>query len=394
MTVRLGKEQSIRAIVISSVRPEPTSAGQILLHRHLVNQPGLEWESFGSEPPRLTASVAVRRMAGRLAQTRWRRFAHDFWAWRDGRWLDPWLPKAPPAGEQVVVVTVAQGDAFGAALRFAKKHRLPLVTFFHDWGPDMPPVHSLCRDMLDRQFRDLYHKSTVPLCISEGMLQALGSNAGAQVLLPIPEKRTADSPAPRSPQRPFRLLYLGNLFEYGPMLGGALETLADNPNVRLEVRGRNPQWPDELKKQTAASGTWLEFAPRTELDGWLETGDAFLVAMTFEPAMRRRMETCFPSKMPEMAQFEKPLVVWGPDYCSAVRWAQMGNRALCVTDPSPAALRQALEKLAAARGEQQRLADAARKAAQTDFNPDKIQAQFMQGLHSAVSRHLRNPQAG
>jgi glycosyltransferase involved in cell wall biosynthesis len=96
------------------------------------------------------------------------------------------------------------------------------------------------------------------------------------------------------------------------------------------------------------------------------------------------METSFPSKMLEMAQFGKPLVIWGPEYCSAVQWARQGNRALCVTDQNPDALRHALEKLAVSTDEQQRLAAAALQSAQTDFNPDRIQAQFMDALRSVI----------
>jgi glycosyltransferase involved in cell wall biosynthesis len=375
--------KTIRVIVISSVRPEPTSAGQIVLHRHLVNQPGIEWESFGSEPVRLTASSAVRRAAGRLAQTRLQHFAHDFWAWRDGRWLASLLPKAVPDGEQPVVLTVAQGDACGAAWRFAQKHRLPLVTIFHDWWPDMVLAHSHFHKLLEKHFRELYHQSQLALCVSEGMRAVLGPHPNAQVLYPIPAKASPILSA-QTPHGDFRIMYHGNLYDYGRMVAKALGELRTHPQVRLEVRGGNPRWTEHFRQEMQQNGLWHDFAPRAELDEWLGTADAFLVPMVFEPAMRRRMETSFPSKMLEMAQFGKPLVIWGPEYCSAVQWARQGNRALCVTDQNPDALRHALEKLAVSTDEQQRLAAAALQAAQTDFNPDRIQAQFMDALRSVI----------
>lgn len=375
--------EPIRVIIISSVRPEPTTAGQIALHRHLVNQPGVEWESFGSEPSRLTASSAVRRAAGRLAQTSLHRYAQDFWAWRDGRWLDQLLPKAVPAGERAVVLTVAQGDACGAARRFAQKHRLPLVTIFHDWWPDMVLIHSLLHKLLEKQFRELYGQSQLALCVSEEMRALLGPHPNAQVLYPIPAK--ASPLLPRAVLNDhFRVLCMGNLGEYGSMMAEALGELNHNPQVRLEVRGGNPRWPQAFRQKMEREGLWHGYAPRAELEEWLGSANAFLVPMVFEPVMRRRMETSFPSKMLEMAQFGKPLVIWGPEYCSAVQWARQGNRALCVTDSNPVALRQALGKLAASPDEQERLAAAARQAAETEFNPDRIQAQFMQALRSVL----------
>jgi glycosyltransferase involved in cell wall biosynthesis len=215
------------------------------------------------------------------------------------------------------------------------------------------------------------------------MRELLGPHPNVQVLHPIPAKTNPILLA-RMPHGVFRVMYHGNLFDYGPMVAEALAELKSHAQVRLEVRGGNPRWPEHFRQEMQREGLWHDYAPRAVLDGWMGTANAFLVPMVFEPAMRRRMETSFPSKMLEMAQFGKPLVIWGPEYCSAVQWARQGNRALCVIDSNPAALRQALEKLTASPTEQQRLAAAARQAAQNDFNPDGIQAQFMKALRNVL----------
>lgn len=376
------KTHPIRILVISSVRPEPTLAGQITLHRHLAEHSGVEWEAFGFEPTRLTTSSAVRRLMGRLAGTRLRRFAHDYWAWRDGRWLDGLLPQSVADRENTIVLTVAQGDIFGAARRFANQHHLPLVAIFHDWWPDMTPVHAAFRPLVERKFRDIYRHADVALCVSEGMQAALGPHPNARVLYPIPAHNNP-LPPPTSHEN-FRVLFFGNLGEYGPMMAAALNELKEHAAVRLETRGNKPWWPEEFKAEMERKGLWHNYAPLAELNKWLATADAFLVPMVFDPALRQRMETSFPSKMVEMAQLGRPIIVWGPEYCSAVKWAREGERALCITDPDPSALRRSLETLANSPSEQQRLADAAREAAQTDFNPNRIQHQFMTSLQNAA----------
>jgi glycosyltransferase involved in cell wall biosynthesis len=171
------------------------------------------------------------------------------------------------------------------------------------------------------------------------------------------------------------------------MLGDALKVLVDHGDIRLEVRGANPKWSADFRDGMQARGLWKDFAPRNELDAWLADADAFLIPMAFDARLRRRMETSFPSKLIEFAQLGKPLVVWGPEYCSAVQWARKQDRALCVTDPDPDALRLALEELAASFDEQQRLAAAVRQAAQTDFEPVRIRAQFIEVLREAVRTH-------
>lgn len=372
---------SIHIIVISSVRPEPTSAGQIILHRHLVDQPGITWEIFGAEPLRLTASSALRRIMGRLGQTRWHRIVHDFWAWSDGAWLDQLLPTVISDPARTVVLTVAQGDACGAARRFARKHRLPLVTIFHDWWPDMVAIHPPFKRLLEKNFRELYKDSQLALCVSEKMRGLLGSHPNAEVLYPIAAKT---NPRPRTQNVNFRVMYFGTLHEYGPMMGRALKELKGHSRIRLEARGGSPPWPFELLQELKREGLWLDYAPRSELNDWLASADAFLVPMVFEHAMYRRMETSFPSKIPEMVQFEKPLVIWGPEYCSAIQWGRLGNRALCVTDPDPRALLRTLESLSNSAEEQERLANATRNAAQVDFNPDRIQSQFMDALRGVI----------
>jgi len=70
----------------------------------------------------------------------------------------------------------------------------------------------------------------------------------------------------------------------------------------------------------------------------------------------------------KFAQFGKPLVVWGPEYCSAVEWARREDSALCVTNQDPANLVAALMRLADSRSEQDRLAVAADRAAVGEFD--------------------------
>jgi hypothetical protein len=125
----------IQVIVISSVRPGPTSAGQIVLHRHLVEQPGIRLQVYGSEPRRLNLSSLIRRVVGRLGRTRLPRFVEDFWVLWAGRWMDSDLPKTIEAPDRTVVLTVAHGEGCMAAQRFARRHQLPLVVLFQDWWP-------------------------------------------------------------------------------------------------------------------------------------------------------------------------------------------------------------------------------------------------------------------
>lgn len=381
----------IHVIVVSSVRPESTSAGQILLYRHLVNHPDISLEVYGEEPKRRSLSTLIRRIAGRLERSFLRRFVADFWVLWAARWLDPELPHTITNPTHTVVVTVAHGDGFLAARRFGRRHGLPLLVFFHDWWPDMLPTHECIGRILERQFRDIYHDSDAALCVSQGMLSALGDHSGANLVFPIPAAREL-APLTASMDEGeatcFRLLYFGNLTDYGQMLGDLLDESLDHPEILLQVRGSNPDWSESRKDRMRIRKRWLDFAPRADLDSWLESADAFLIPMVFDLESRRRMETNFPSKLVEFAQFEKPLVIWGPAYCSAVQWAQAGEKALCITKSDPREVISSLNELRSNRDHRSYYAEQTKHAAQGEFNPSAIQARFRNILDGLIDNYV------
>jgi glycosyltransferase involved in cell wall biosynthesis len=380
----------LRVIVISSVRPESTSAGQIILHRHLVNRLGITLEVHGLEPRCQNLTSLIRRVVGRLGRTCLHRFVEDFWVLWSGRWMDPELPQIITAPGRTVVLTVAHGDGFMAARRFARRHKLPLVAVFHDWWPDMACVHRPIRRLLERRFRDLYYAADVALCVCPGMRDAFGPNPKAKILYPLPASIDLPPANDPRPPGPFKVLYSGNLRDYGPILGEVLEASLEHPEILIQVRGSNPPWTEERKIKMRENGRWMDFAPRHELETWLASADAFLVPMVFDASNRRRMETSFPSKLIEFAQFGKPLVIWGPEYCSAVQWARLGNRALCITDPDPEALKVGLETLASNPGEFGRLTTESVRASAQEFEHAAIQAQFVQILEDCTKIKINN----
>ena len=178
---------------------------------------------------------------------------------------------------------------------------------------------------------------------------------------------------------------MGNLFTYGPMLQEAIEESWKYPDIKIEARGGHPEWPLHFQSLARERGNWLGFAKGDVLHDWLESLDAFLVTMDFTPAMRRRMETSFPSKLTEFAKYGKPIIVWGPDYSSAVRWSEATQSALAVCSRESATLLTMIGRLAADVSEQERLDLASLRAFSKDFEPIMLQGCFKNILGSAVS---------
>ncbi|WP_199309764.1 glycosyltransferase [Synechocystis sp. FACHB-383] len=375
-----------KIIVISSITPQPTSAGQIILYRHLSQ---LEQDNIVvvvSPPDKANGSSWIVKILSRLERTRWHQVGNDLAVLLNGQHWDHTINSSLLKTSVSLVLTVAHGDGCWVALRFARQYKLPLVTIFHDWWPDIPTVHSPLKRILEHRFQQLYEKSSLAFCVSEDMQRYLGKHYNSHVLCPIPahmpELITAQAQSSPYSERPLKIVYSGGLYDYGPMLGELLQTTKEHSQVKLQVRGAIPNWPMGLRDEMRERGLWLDFAPRDELNDWLASADAFLVTMSFDPALRRRMETSFPSKLPEYAQFGKPIIIWGPEYCSAVKWGLDSDRALVITDKNPTSVVFALEKLQCSPEKQQYYAQQARMAADKEFNPLKIQIQFQEKIQS------------
>jgi glycosyltransferase involved in cell wall biosynthesis len=370
--------ERIKVLVVSSVVPNARgSGGELVLHRHLKSNPHVEsevvtWQRF---PFRL-------KVIGKLRELGFR------WLSRCMECLVPVLPAKRMVNRLVrsfkpdLILTVAHGWWHIEARRVAARFRLPLISFFQDWWPDFPDVPLPLRSRVEREFRETCAKSKVAICVSDGMRRELGAPQNALVLHDAPSL-TGSRKAPRESQLPLRVAYFGNLSEYGPMIESALRVLKGSERVHLEVFGAGPLWTSGAEDEFRSSGVYHGFVASSELAKSLCDFQAALVVMSFSPSHRRRMITSFPSKMIDAMQLDLPVIIWGPEYCSAVTWAGNGNKALCVTDPNPLILRERLEELAVSPSELRRLAKSASDAAATDFNRERIQSEFMKALWSA-----------
>lgn len=366
----------------------PTEQSCVVLHRHLQSsQPQFVVDVLSPQLENGNPWVLVRRAAALLARLGLEALGESIHSWIAGRWADTWIDKALAGRQNVIILTIAHGDLAYAAQRAARRTGFPLVVIFHDWWPAMPPLGPAARRVEERRFLKLHQDAAVSFPVSEGMLQALGGGAFTRRLYPIPDRDIAAPPPPAPVLKgadPFRVLYAGNLFHYGKMIELALRHFQNAPELRLEVRGGQPNWAPSFRQEMQASHCWLPFCSRQELELWLETAHAYLIAMVFDPAQQRRMETSFPSKLTEFSRYGRPLVVWAPEYCSAILWARETGAAVCVTDPNPAALRQALQQLASDQDQYAEMGRRARAAYEKHFHPEVLQRIFEEGVLEAL----------
>jgi len=373
----------INVIVISSVRPEKSTAAAVTLHRHLVSRRDIQLHILPAEHHEIVHGPFHSKIIPRLMRTPARRWAGDI-----DYLLHTRLPLekrlvTPPARARTVVLTLAYGSGCWVAQRYARLHGLPLIVRFDDWWPDIAEVHAPVRRQLERRFIELHRSADLSLCISEGMLKALGPHRNARVILPIPDPEPIKPSQRNDRGDEFRVGYSGNMFDYSDMLADLAQLAVKQHDVRIEFRGR-PRWPQALMHEMRNRDLLHDFEPGPGFNDWLGSFDAYLVAIFFDAAQRRRTETCFATKLVDYSRAGRPVVIWAPDSSAVVQWAKKSGAALCVTDPDPRALLAALADLKRDTASQLELGAKARCAYETEFSPAGLQRQFMEALNSVT----------
>ena len=379
---------ALRILLISSVLPRDTTGGELVLYRHFSQFPGLSLAIVTDDCQGLLTAdiinIRSNRFLIRLARTRFAKWFHDlfqcFNTFHDAKKVRSYIRNHQPD----LILTVAHNEFCWLAQQIAQEFNIPLVTFFHDWWPDMAYIHDFARGFLTKRFKRLYQQSQLVFCVDEEIRQALGTHPNAQILYPIPNPSVkSERSATLTKQDSFTVIYAGTLSGiYGPMMQDLCALVQNYPELSLKLFGPPLDWPDLLVQKVKAAQIYRGFIPNLMEE--LRNANALLVAMSFNPRDQMRMQTSFPSKIVDYCQFGKPIIIWGPDYSSAVHWGRKHQSALVVTSPLAQDLVKGIQELATQPQEQERLGNRALDMAREMFNPQKIQQQFVNSLYQLV----------
>jgi glycosyltransferase involved in cell wall biosynthesis len=350
-----------RLVYLGDVPVESSYHGSALLFRLLQNWPV---ERLRVIEANLLRSLPERRLPGiqyeELQVGNWRllhtRFARWYSAWlmrtRGGyapvrRLLGDFRPEA--------VLTVTHGFSWLTAARFAAQHQLPLHLICHDDLPRTNVIPERFRPWIDGEFGRVYRQAKSRLCVSPFMCDAYLERYGAEGMVLYPSRSSDclrfDTPPERIARNdhPFTVAFGGTINSPGYV--DALMRMADAlKSIRGQLLIFGPLTP-EVARQAG-----LE-RPNIVLRGLVKSGelisrlreeaDALFVPMSFAATDRPNMEISFPSKLTDYTAVGLPLLIFGPSYCSAVRWAQENQGvAEVVTQDSPELLATALRHLA------------------------------------------------
>ncbi len=288
-----------------------------------------------------------------------------------------------------VVLTLAECGLCHIARKTARRHGLPLAGLFLDWFPMTKGHygHEWTRGILSRRYRELYAACNLAFCTSEGMQEMLGPHPNSHVIYPMPGKHRVpvENSWPRSNGK-FRLVYVGGAVDnfYGRMLCSLFEKIGPTSDLEIIVVGPGADWPKQLVERARATGTYLGFKPPEEAAAVLASADALLVVMSFDKEHELFMRTSFRTKFLDYVAFGKPVILWGPEYCTPVRVARKHGGAAIVSSSDADAVVSLCRQIAADSALSEKLSNEALQLHQTLFNPDRLQNIFVQKITELV----------
>jgi glycosyltransferase involved in cell wall biosynthesis len=384
-----------RLLYIGTLPCDGIAGGPIQLHRHFIESRDFDFQSIiepaGKNFKFLETGISlIDRCLYRSGKTRF--FSHLLacnYLMAEHSAVEQVLASADLLHPQAIV-TIAYGSYSFVAAAVARRMKLPLIVFFHDWWPDLTPCQGWHQQWLDRRFQKLYHQSSLALCVCESMQAELGKHRNSRVLYPIPHINGLSSNVPSKKQdQLFQLTYLGTMEgDYGRLIQTLVKTLKTSPEspFQLKLYGSATDWPTEILKDAQESGLYGGRPYGVDAQNALTEADALLVVMSFTEGQRRRVSTSLPSKILEYAAYGKPIIVWGPEDCSAVKLVKKYSAGAVVSSPDPDDFIRCISQLAHDPVQQLNLSESATQLFDAQFRPEMIHQQLLSSLQPLLQR--------
>jgi glycosyltransferase involved in cell wall biosynthesis len=370
-----------RLLYVSDVPVESSQHGSALLFRafetYQADRLRIVETGVPSQPARRLPGVAYASMP--IGRRRWLdsrlHGLYSAWlTWRAAGWADR-VMSSLSGFEVEAVATVGHGFGWLTAAETARRLHVPLHVIVHDDWPRASAITEACRPWLDRMFGRVYKAAASRLCVSPFMAESYQRRYGVAGSLMYPS-RSKDCPVfdAKSP----RQIGDGDLvIGYGGSSSGqvveslqALTKALPGARARLVVFGG---FSEDAKRQLLAESAAISFHGFVPFDRMIrelrDIADVLFVPMSFDAAERDNMAISFPSKLTDYTATGLPLLIHGPDYSSAVRWARAEiDVAEIVDQMSEASLRAAIQRLHEDTGRRALLAANAVAAGQKFFD--------------------------
>lgn len=281
-----------------------------------------------------------------------------------------------------------------AAKKIADTLNVPLIASFNDWyNYGWFPAHNFFHKHIEERFHRFYREADLALCTCEGMKEALGPHTNSHVWYPTGAPMVKELPAYKvqSPTReqPFTVFFGGSLGDwYGKMLEALVTECKESaPEIRFKIFGNLESWSEGFGRWASDSGVFGGRVSFEQLRGQAQKADLLLLPMGFGEECAQVEKTSFKTKFLDYLSFQRPILSWGPEYCSAVKTAREFDSAECVTSEDPKDCALAIRKLAEDTHRRKQLLSNAHSMYKNRFHPDKIHDGLVEKIQLVCHNH-------
>lgn len=228
------------------------------------------------------------------------------------------------------IITVTHGYSWLTAAKLAKQLAIPLHLIVHDDILSLTPVPSWYRGKFNEQLQNVYRQARSRLCVSPYMVESYSQryDVTGSVLYPSRASNIQKFESPPSHlkqgNKSLTFAYAGSV--HSPGQANTLITLAsvlDTVKAKLVIYSPLTQ---EAANQIGLDRTNVSINPiipsHILMQKLRESADVMFAPMDFDDKYKTHVKLCFPSKLTDYTAIGLPILIWGPSYCSAVRWAQ------------------------------------------------------------------------
>jgi glycosyltransferase involved in cell wall biosynthesis len=391
-------KRRLKVFFLSFYPPVPTMGGAMAYHRHFFQSD--DFEIFiATDDKRVSQYDLPCRVLifdqphwlERATRSRFSLWAHSLKHLFAGCFIPKEVFQAARDFQPDLIFTIAGSWDWTAQMSemLARKLRVPLVGSFNDWFDFGTIIHPSLKPLVEKKFRSYYQHCDLAFCTSEGMKEELGAHPHAHILYPmgaLPKGNEREITPHAGPSAPFIVTFAGNLSDwYGVMLEELISlALEKNSPIEFKIYGANQSWSADFDHLARERDIYRGFLPFEKLSDEMAKADALILPMGFGDSSALIERTSFKTKFLDYLAFQKPILVWGPDYCSAVRVAREFDSAEICTDANPAKALAMLESLARSPERQKELIDHAAKMYEDRFHPAKIHAGFLNQMNEIV----------
>jgi len=388
-----------RLMYIGDVPVESTVAGSALIYRLLQDYPvdrlcivegNIATSQINKRLPQVaynSISVGIKR----LLNSRFV-FLYTSFLLLTAKWRSHQLNNLIKTFKPEAILTVAHGLSWITAAELARKHDLPLHLIVHDEWTSFIAVIAPLKDRIKKIFGDIYRQANSQLCVSPYMREYYEKHYGIKGTVLYPS-RAKDVPEFNTPSESLSKNSNSLVFAYaGSIVSKSYVNCLVNLAKILERKGHSlviySQLSQNLIEQLSLDRTNIVIRnpiPSKELIYTLrKEAHILFVPMSFENDERTNTEMSFPSKLTDYTAIGLPLLIWGPSYCSAVRWAKENPEVaeIIETQDIPNLL-NSIRKLTESSEYRHKLANNALTIGYNYFSHSKVIQQFYKSLASS-----------